>query len=165
MSLMKTQTGKTMTSIIWGLGIAALFFLACREGGLLVVKAPEDFDNGVYKYDSNCYKFSPYPAKCEGTQEGFTPDVDGNCGQYRHQELPSFEFPDDASMMAAMPMLTGYQTPLGSDRVSNCLNTHKFQHPHCLFNESMKAKNCGDPRHYRKPSCYKTDPVNSIFRA
>lgn len=164
MSLLKTPTGKTMTSIIWGLGIAALFYLACKEGGCLVVKAPEDFDNGVYKFDRDCYKFSPYPVKCNA-KEGFTPDIIQECGSYRYHNVPSHELPCD-DKLEAISGLTGFEAPIETVRqTATCQNRDDFQHPHCLWNELRKAKNCGDSRHYRAASCYKHHPMDSIFRA
>ena len=91
MSLFKTPTGKTMTSIIWGIGIAALFYIACKEGGFLVVKAPEGMSDGVYKFDDDCYKFSPYPVKCDSAEGFRTPDINQDCGTYRYHDYPSFD--------------------------------------------------------------------------
>jgi len=170
---MKTPTGKTLTSIVWGLGIAALFYLATREGGLLVT-TPENFDDSVYKFDQDCYKFSPYPVKCGGTgnqQEGFTsgfiatPEIDGECGHYRHHGYPSYELPVDSAMQPTQPALTGFDAPLADYKVSDCKNCSNFQHPHCLWNEHIRPKNCGDSRHYRAADCYKHHPMDSIFRA
>ena len=166
MSTLKTPTGKTMTSIVWGLGIAALFYLACREGGLIVMKAPEDFDDNVYKFDQDCYKFNPYPVKCAtATQEGFTPEIDTECGHYRHHGVPSYDLPSDDSMQPTAPALTGFDAPIQFDKVSDCKNCSNFAHPHCLWNEHIRPKNCGDARHYRSAGCYKFHPMDSIFRA
>ena len=165
MSLFTSPTGKTFTSIIWGLGIAALFYLACKEGGCLVLKAPENF-NGTYQFGDDCYQFQPYPVTCNN-KEGFTtsPESLANCDSYRYHGLNSFEFPCDSDLQPTIPKLTGFDAPITFDRVSNCKNCSNFDHPHCLWYQHRKAKNCGDPRHFRSAECYKHHPMDSIFRA
>jgi hypothetical protein len=143
MMSMKTPTGKFLTSIIWGLGIAALFYLATKEVGITVT-TPEEFASGAFIA---------------------TPEIDGGCGHYRHHGYPSHELPCDSAMQPTQPALTGFDAPLADYKVSDCKNCHNFEHPHCLWNEHIRPENCGDSRHYRKAGCYKHHPMDSIFRA
>lgn len=163
MNSLKTPTGKTLTSIIWGLGIAALFYLACKDGGCLVMKAPENFGEDTYQFGRDCYKFQPYPVTCD-SKEGFasSPEIHGECGSYKYHQFPSH---CDSDLHPSHVALTGFDAPINVDRVSNCKNCSNFAHPHCLWNQARKPKNNGDPRHYRVPGCYKFNPMDSIFRA
>ncbi len=139
---MKTPTGKFLTSIIWGLGIAALFYLATKQVGLKVT-VPEGFTSNFVA----------------------TPEIDEECGHFRHHEYPSTELPNDSVMQPVNPVLTGFKAPIVDYKVSNCKNCSNFEHPHCLWNEHVRPKNCGDARHYRAAGCYKFNPTDSIFRA
>lgn len=167
MSTLKTPTGKFLTSVVWGLGIAALFYLACKEGGCLVMKAPENFGEDTYQFGHDCYKFEPYPVTCGADQENFSgaPEIRGKCGSYRYHNVPSYEFPCDEHLQPSEVALTGFDAPIKFDKVSNCKNTNQFQHPHCLWTEHRTPRNCGDPRHERDAECYKHHPMDSIFRA
>ena len=64
--LLNTSEGNVLLSVIWGLGLAALFRRACKNRNCIVIKAPprESLDNKTYKYDGKCYKYSTKNAKC-----------------------------------------------------------------------------------------------------
>ena len=64
--LMKTELGSVIISIIWGLGLAALFRQTCKNRNCIVIKAPdvEEVKDQVYKFDSSCFTFNTNPAKC-----------------------------------------------------------------------------------------------------
>ena len=58
--------GSIIISIIFGLGLAALFQRACRGDSCIVVKAPSrsDVDRFTYKIDQSCYKYRPELIPC-----------------------------------------------------------------------------------------------------
>ena len=51
-------------SIIWGLGIAALFRRICENDKCIAVKAPSDMINYKQKYDNECYRFEKENIEC-----------------------------------------------------------------------------------------------------
>lgn len=139
--LFKTKTGKVVLSVIWGIGIAALFYMATKNGGLMVVKAPnaEEVQSNVYQFEKDCYTFSPYPAKCASdaieTFEGCNPDL-----------------------VPVVPLSPKSKPPM-------CENRSNFEHPMCIAYAQRSQMNCGDPRHYKEPGCYRHHPMDSIFRS
>ena len=60
---LKSKNGRIILSIIWGLGLAALFRRACITRDCIVIKGPnpEDIADDVYGYKNKCYKFSIKP--------------------------------------------------------------------------------------------------------
>ena len=58
--ILKSKHGKIIISIIWGLGLAALFRKVCEGRKCLVIKGPkpEEVDNKIYKFDDKCYKYN-----------------------------------------------------------------------------------------------------------
>ncbi len=65
-NLMKTEFGSVIISIIWGLGLAALFRRTCKNRNCIVIKAPDvkEIDGKIYKFDSSFFTFNTNPAKC-----------------------------------------------------------------------------------------------------
>ena len=73
--LLTTRTGKMMMSIIWGLGLAALFKKACQGRNCQVIQYqgpnPEEVSKTYYKYgQDNCYRYIPYLTPCDTDSEG-----------------------------------------------------------------------------------------------
>lgn len=64
--IMNTEFGAITISVLLGLGLAALFRSACKDGKCVVIESPpaEDTDKYFYKIDSDCYKYTPVAAKC-----------------------------------------------------------------------------------------------------
>ena len=64
--ILKSKHGKIIISIIWGLGLAALFRKVCEGRNCLIIKGPKpkEVDNNVYKFDNKCYKYNSYTTKC-----------------------------------------------------------------------------------------------------
>ena len=71
--LFHTTSGKTMISIILGLGIASLFRQACKGTNCVLVKAlPMDsIANTVYKHPSSerCIRYEVNPVKCDKSKK------------------------------------------------------------------------------------------------
>lgn len=70
LELLFTPTGRILISIIWGLGLAALFKNACKGRNCQVIQYkgpnPEEVKKFYYKYgNDNCYQYTPYLSRCE----------------------------------------------------------------------------------------------------
>tara|TARA_B100001093_G_scaffold487804_1_gene524423 strand:+ start:4754 stop:4993 length:240 start_codon:yes stop_codon:yes gene_type:complete len=59
--------GRTLISILLGLGLATLFRKVCNDRNCLVFKAPEikKIENQVFEFDDKCYKFNKKATKCD----------------------------------------------------------------------------------------------------
>ena len=64
--ILSNRTGVILISIIWGLGLSAIFRKVCKGRGCILIKAPDpnDVKKQVYQYDKKCYKYKPYTVKC-----------------------------------------------------------------------------------------------------
>jgi len=64
--LLHTDVGNIILSVIWGLGLAALFRRACKNRNCLVYKAPplDSMNNKTFKYDGKCYNYKTVSTKC-----------------------------------------------------------------------------------------------------
>jgi len=62
----KSENGKILISIIWGLGLACLFRKACKGRDCIVVKAPNPnyIKNNTFKHDDKCYQYIPQSTDC-----------------------------------------------------------------------------------------------------
>jgi hypothetical protein len=63
---LKTPGGRIVLAIIIALGIASMFRMTCADGKCVVINgpSPEDIKHNVYKIESDCYKYTPYPVRC-----------------------------------------------------------------------------------------------------
>ena len=63
----KTKGGQIFISIIWGLGLSALFRQICLGRNCIVIKAvnPNQVKNKVFKYNNNCYQYNPEVISCK----------------------------------------------------------------------------------------------------
>ena len=66
---LKTQQGRIIISIIWGLGLACLFRKVCIGRDCIVYKAPNPnlIKNNVFLHDKKCYKFDSESTQCNET--------------------------------------------------------------------------------------------------
>jgi hypothetical protein len=67
MSLLKTDTGRKLISIILGLGLVSLFRKVCNSDKCLVIKGPKisDVSKSIYKIDEECYTYEPIATICK----------------------------------------------------------------------------------------------------
>ena len=67
----QTETGRTLMSVILGVGLATLFKVSCKDRNCLLMKAPalEQFKDKIYKVDDKCYTFNSTQTKCDTTKE------------------------------------------------------------------------------------------------
>jgi hypothetical protein len=72
--LLNTREGRIMISVIWGLGLAFLFFKqTCKGDHCVVYSAPpiDDITKNIYSQKDNpseCYVFKAYNVNCEKTE-------------------------------------------------------------------------------------------------
>lgn len=61
-----SEAGAIIVSILLGLGLAALFRSACKDGKCIVIDGPpsQETDKYYYKIDSDCYKYTPVATEC-----------------------------------------------------------------------------------------------------
>ena len=71
--LFTTPSGKTMMSIILGLGIASLFHQTCKGKNCVLVHAPpiSSVTNTVFKHPSSdrCIRYEINPVKCDKSKK------------------------------------------------------------------------------------------------
>jgi len=62
-----SSTGMIIVSVIWGLGIAALFRRACKGRSCIVIKGPDPdtLRSKSFKFNDKCYQYSTYPVSCK----------------------------------------------------------------------------------------------------
>ena len=125
-SLFKTKNGKVILSVLWGLGIAALFYKVCEHSGCFVIKEHSNpqVEHSIYEFQGEC----------------FNGNGGEGCG-------------------------SSYVDPGPQRYPPKCDQPLFNSHPPIDYYESRVGKNCGDPRHCKSPSCYKFNPMDSIFRA
>lgn len=65
--MMKDKYGKIFISIIWGLGLSALFRKICKGRNCIVVKAvnPKKVKNKIFKHNNSCYRYKPEIINCK----------------------------------------------------------------------------------------------------
>ena len=69
--LAKNDIGKTVISIILGLGIATLFRKVCNDRDCLVIQGPpiEDVESHIHSFDGRCYKYKAKSTSCNKKKE------------------------------------------------------------------------------------------------
>lgn len=65
--LFKDTKGKIILSIVWGLGLAALFRKVCKGRDCIIIKGPkpEEMHNKVFKFDDKCYLYKAQNTSCK----------------------------------------------------------------------------------------------------
>lgn len=84
---LKSRKGQILISIIWGIGLAALFRRGCANNKCLVIKGPnpEEVAKSIYKSNGKCYKYSPYITRCNET------NVNADSGTYENSFIREFK--------------------------------------------------------------------------
>lgn len=99
--LFNTNTGNIILSVIWGLGIALLFYMVCKSMGCFVMRKDNDvIDQMQFRDFGSCsstyppYKGDIVPNKCKHVFDS-SPTADYNeqrlsmnCGDSRHCRKP-----------------------------------------------------------------------------
>jgi hypothetical protein len=68
--VVKTPGGGVVISALLGLGLATVFRRACVGGTCYVVRGPsvEHVTGHVWRVDGKCFKYTPFPVECDGTE-------------------------------------------------------------------------------------------------
>ena len=63
----KTQTGRTLISLILGLGISALFRKVCKDRECIIINGPpvSQIVGNIYEFDDKCYKYRVKNTSCK----------------------------------------------------------------------------------------------------
>ena len=87
---LSSPTGKIFMSILWGLGLAALFRRACNGRSCIVYKGPHPsiIHGKVFKYDGACYKYNTKRANCDTVKENNV-QLERNIDIKKHNESSS----------------------------------------------------------------------------
>ena len=66
-NFINSKNGQIILSIILGLGLAAVFRKVCAGNNCVVIQGPKksDIEKYYYKMNSDCFKYTPYPAPCD----------------------------------------------------------------------------------------------------
>jgi hypothetical protein len=69
--LLHSKIGKSIISILLGLGLATLFRKVCNDRNCIVFKAPEPskIKGQIFKFDEKCYKYKENTEKCNSTKK------------------------------------------------------------------------------------------------
>lgn len=64
--LASDNIGKTIISVILGLGLATLFRKVCSDRSCIVIKGPpvKEIENKVFSLDTKCYKYKSKATSC-----------------------------------------------------------------------------------------------------
>ena len=64
--LASDNIGKTIISVILGLGLATLFRKVCTDRSCIVIKGPsvKEIENKVFSLDTKCYKYKSKATSC-----------------------------------------------------------------------------------------------------
>ena len=69
--LLHSKIGKSIISILLGLGLATLFRKVCSDRNCIVFKAPEPskIKGQIFKFDKKCYKYKENTEKCNNNKK------------------------------------------------------------------------------------------------
>jgi hypothetical protein len=65
--LIHSKTGKTVTSILLGIGLATFFRAICKDKNCLLFEAPplDEIEKKIYKHDNKCYTYTANSVRCD----------------------------------------------------------------------------------------------------
>jgi len=66
-----SKTGKIITSVLLGLGLAAIFRTVCKGDNCVIFYAPpmEDIKDKIFKQDGKCYSYQYTSTKCDSNKK------------------------------------------------------------------------------------------------
>ena len=69
--LLYSETGRTIISILLGLGLASIFRFSCKNNNCMIFKAPpiKKIRGKVFKFDNKCYKYNEVAGKCRNNKK------------------------------------------------------------------------------------------------
>ncbi len=65
--ILENKYGQIIISIIWGLGLSAMFRRICKGRNCIVIKAvnPNRVKNKIFKHNNQCYHYTPEIINCD----------------------------------------------------------------------------------------------------
>tara|TARA_B110000495_G_C22536711_1_gene325913 strand:- start:161 stop:382 length:222 start_codon:yes stop_codon:yes gene_type:complete len=65
-NFLSNDKGKIIISIIWGLGLAAMFRKVCKGRNCIIIKGPKpaELENKVFRFENKCYIYNAMITKC-----------------------------------------------------------------------------------------------------
>lgn len=72
--IFNNPTTRIILGILWGLGLACIFRVACNGRNCIIFKAPKpaDVKNKIYNIEEKCYKYEKVNTECtDDTIENF----------------------------------------------------------------------------------------------
>jgi hypothetical protein len=65
-----SNTGKTISSVILGIGLATLFYSSCKGKNCQMYYAPplSETTDKTYKYNDKCFKYKPQAVSCDNSK-------------------------------------------------------------------------------------------------
>jgi hypothetical protein len=65
--LIHSKSGKTVISILLGIGLATFFRAICKDKNCMIMEAPplDEMENQVYLHDGKCYKYQATSVRCD----------------------------------------------------------------------------------------------------
>jgi len=69
--LLNTEIGRTMISILLGLGLATLFRKVCNDKDCITFSGPviSEIDGKIYRHGDTCVKYSSVSTKCDSKKQ------------------------------------------------------------------------------------------------
>tara|TARA_Y100000816_G_C25939005_1_gene489731 strand:+ start:408 stop:644 length:237 start_codon:yes stop_codon:yes gene_type:complete len=69
--LLHSNIGKSIISILLGLGLATLFRKVCNDRNCLLFKAPEpsEIKDKIFKFNKKCYKYKEEAESCSNNKK------------------------------------------------------------------------------------------------
>jgi hypothetical protein len=66
-----SKTGKVLSSVILGIGLASLFYSACKGKNCRFYYAPplKDTENKTFTYDDKCFKYKTESVSCNKNKQ------------------------------------------------------------------------------------------------
>lgn len=74
MSILDRITGdeksRVILSLIWGFGLAMLFYRSCRQRDCIILRGPKpsDMEDKIYTFDDKCYKYTAKTTTCKAQE-------------------------------------------------------------------------------------------------
>jgi hypothetical protein len=70
MSILRSDRGKIVISIVIGFGFATMFRRACRKNSCYIIKGPKKEElQKYYRIDQKCYQYNPYSINCPANSD------------------------------------------------------------------------------------------------
>ena len=71
----KNRMTRVIFGMIWGFGLASIFYKACNDRKCMIIKAPpmKDIQDNKFEFKEKCYKYKPITIDCSHAKEIIEP--------------------------------------------------------------------------------------------